>query len=240
MAEKFLNQTGLQIYNDALQAKIAENYATKEYVSNLVGTNGMKYEVVDSLPESPNTSTIYLLSNASENSENIYDEYMWINEAWEFIGNTQTDLSQYATQQEIENINTELNTINSELTRIETNTEVDINSINENITNLTEQLSDLRDSINVGGVNGLENPTVSIDDTKLEVGSEESPAQLKADGKTFEVLTNGEATVKADGEKLFANNIKTNGYLEAGAHRQQIFEINGETRTGWFYTGGGE
>ena len=50
MAEKFLNQTGLQVYNNALQAKIAENYATKEYVNSVTTNAGIKYKVVDELP----------------------------------------------------------------------------------------------------------------------------------------------------------------------------------------------
>ena len=52
MAEKFLNQTGLQIYNDALQAKIAENYATKEYVNSVAGSGGLSFKIVDRLPGS--------------------------------------------------------------------------------------------------------------------------------------------------------------------------------------------
>lgn len=52
MAEKFLNQTGLQTYNDALQAKIAENYATKEYVNSIAGNAGLTFKIVDRLPGS--------------------------------------------------------------------------------------------------------------------------------------------------------------------------------------------
>ena len=52
MAEKFLNQTGLQTYNDALQAKIAENYATKEYVNSIAGNAGLTFKIVDKLPGS--------------------------------------------------------------------------------------------------------------------------------------------------------------------------------------------
>lgn len=61
MAEKFLNQHGLETYNDALQAKIAENYATKEYVNNMTADAGLKYKVVDSLPTNSSGETISIL-----------------------------------------------------------------------------------------------------------------------------------------------------------------------------------
>ena len=52
MAEKFLNQHGLETYNNALQAKIAENYATKEYVNSIAGSGGLSFKIVDRLPGS--------------------------------------------------------------------------------------------------------------------------------------------------------------------------------------------
>ena len=131
MAEKFLNQTGLQIYNDALQAKIAENYATKEYVNNITNTGGLTFLVVETLPEEPVEGTVYLVPSTSSISTlldvgggpdegeteeggsgdsttttpaNIYDEYMWISNQWELIGSTAIDLSQYYTKTEIDNI----------------------------------------------------------------------------------------------------------------------------------------
>ncbi len=52
MAEKFLNQHGLETYNNALQAKIAENYATKEYVNSIAGNAGLTFKIVDRLPGS--------------------------------------------------------------------------------------------------------------------------------------------------------------------------------------------
>lgn len=129
MAEKFLNQTGLQIYNDALQAKIAENYATKEYVNNITNISGLTFLVVETLPEEPVEGTVYLVPSTSSistlvdpdipvgpgdgeteeedstitTSANIYDEYMWISNQWELIGSTAIDLSQYYTKTEIDN-----------------------------------------------------------------------------------------------------------------------------------------
>lgn len=206
-------------------------------VLNITYNDVIQFMEVELAQGTPEEGIIYLVSSESSYDKNVYDEYMWIAERWEFIGSTSADLSQYATKEATE---AQINSVNQKLdTNIEEN-EAEFNAIDANMVNLTEQISDLRSLINVGGVSGLENATVSIDDSKLQVGSDDSAAQVKSDGNTFEILTNGETSVKADGEKLYANNISTNGYIDAGAHRQQIFEISGEIRTGWFYTGGVE
>jgi hypothetical protein len=55
---------------------------------------GVQFEIVQSLPASGNASTIYLLSHGGT-APDVYDEYIWINNAWEKIGTTQVDLSNY-------------------------------------------------------------------------------------------------------------------------------------------------
>ena len=49
---KFLDETGLRTYNEALQAKIVENFATKEYVNSIAGNAGLSFKIVDRLPGS--------------------------------------------------------------------------------------------------------------------------------------------------------------------------------------------
>ena len=49
---KFLDETGLRTYNEALQAKIVENFATKEYVNSVAGSGGLSFKIVDRLPGS--------------------------------------------------------------------------------------------------------------------------------------------------------------------------------------------
>lgn len=49
---KFLDETGLRTYNEALQAKIVENFATKEYVNSIAGNAGLTFKIVDKLPGS--------------------------------------------------------------------------------------------------------------------------------------------------------------------------------------------
>lgn len=63
---------------------------------------GINYEVVQSLPSTGVKGTIYLVPNGSSEQQNIYDEYIWLppqqegeSGSFEFIGTTQTDLSNY-------------------------------------------------------------------------------------------------------------------------------------------------
>lgn len=86
--------------------------ATEEYVKQLVSTiQTASFEVVDSLPESDiKTNVIYLVPTQSSGIDNVYDEYVYVNNNWEKIGTTALDLSQYATKEYAEMV--AANTIN--------------------------------------------------------------------------------------------------------------------------------
>lgn len=57
--------------------------------------NSFDMAVVQTLPtEDISTHTIYLVPKTGETND-VYDEYIYINKAWEMIGNTQIDLSNY-------------------------------------------------------------------------------------------------------------------------------------------------
>ena len=62
-----------------------------EYISNLVG---ISFEVVEELPATGATATIYLVPNSGSGT-NSYDEYIYVNDAYEKIGSTEIDLSGY-------------------------------------------------------------------------------------------------------------------------------------------------
>ena len=51
--------------------------------------------VVGSLPDVGVEKTIYFVPATTTKEQNIYDEYLYINNAWELIGSTQVDLSDY-------------------------------------------------------------------------------------------------------------------------------------------------
>ena len=79
--------------------------ATEEYVKQLISTiQTASFEVVDTLPESDiKSNVIYLVPSNVSGLNNIYDEYIYVDNKWELIGNTSIDLSQYATKEYVDN-----------------------------------------------------------------------------------------------------------------------------------------
>ncbi len=87
----------LALYN-ALQ-----NYYTKEEVNQLISViPRFDIEVVEELPtEDISETTIYLVPSADPQTANSYDEFIYVSGAWEQIGSTAIDLSNYYTKEEI-------------------------------------------------------------------------------------------------------------------------------------------
>ena len=85
------------VINSTLNAKAAE------IIEQLHGT-GISREVVESLPaiEEANDYTIYMVSNNSSSEDNIYNEYLLINNNWEMIGSTEVDLTNYYIKKEVD------------------------------------------------------------------------------------------------------------------------------------------
>lgn len=75
---------------------------TKTEINNLIGgVSTMNVSVVSTLPSTGNATTIYLVSKATSQTQNVYDEYLYVNSKWEKIGDTQIDLSGYALSSDI-------------------------------------------------------------------------------------------------------------------------------------------
>ena len=75
------------------------NYQNATQVSSAISSaigqiTQFSFEVVQTLPATGNTSTIYLVPTTGT-AQNIYDEYIYVNNAWEKIGSTNIDLSNY-------------------------------------------------------------------------------------------------------------------------------------------------
>ena len=60
----------------------------------------VKMQVVDTLPETGETDTIYLVKKDNPGEQNLYDEYVYTDTGWEHIGDTSVDLSNYYTKEE--------------------------------------------------------------------------------------------------------------------------------------------
>lgn len=78
---------------------------TKEYFNQFIGsTSSLKFMVVSSLPTTNiNETTIYLVPISNKKENNIYEEYIYINNNWESLGTTQVNLTGYATENFVEN-----------------------------------------------------------------------------------------------------------------------------------------
>lgn len=85
--------------NSLLNYYLKSETYTKTEVNSLIGQiQTVHMEVVQELPVTGQSNIIYLLPEADPNSNNVYTEYIWINNAWEIIGSTQVDLTGYATE----------------------------------------------------------------------------------------------------------------------------------------------
>lgn len=66
--------------------------------------NSFDMAVVQTLPtQNISTHTIYLVPKTGETND-VYDEYVYINNNWEMVGNTQIDLSDYALKSELPDV----------------------------------------------------------------------------------------------------------------------------------------
>lgn len=103
--ESRLVSSGNRTLSQNLKA-IVNNYYTKTDVNDLISglTAGINLQIVETLPtENIDTNTIYLVLKTKAFLNDYYDEYMYINSRWELIGNTQVDLTNVYTKEEIDN-----------------------------------------------------------------------------------------------------------------------------------------
>ena len=82
---------------------------TKDEVLNLINAiKTIQMEVVTELPATGENNIIYLIARIKEETSNIYDEYIYVNNTWEKIGSTDVDLTNYALKSEIPIKNSQL------------------------------------------------------------------------------------------------------------------------------------
>ena len=87
IASKVIDDTSIRLDKTWSSSKIASELANA----------GFQVEIVTELPSVGDPHTIYFILNSNPSTGNTYDEYMYIDGAWEKVGNTGVDLSDYAT-----------------------------------------------------------------------------------------------------------------------------------------------
>lgn len=80
---------------DSLMGDYAKTTAVNQAIADAIaGVTSFEYSVVTSLPTTGVKGTIYLVAH-THGTQDIYDEYIWVNNKYEKIGNTDIDLSGY-------------------------------------------------------------------------------------------------------------------------------------------------
>lgn len=113
---KITGSTKITVPTNNNQLTNGAGYQTASDVSTAIATavagiTSFEYEVVQSLPAEGEAGVIYLVAH-SHGTGDSYDEYIWVNNAFEKIGNTDIDLSGYVLSTDLVAItSTEINTI---------------------------------------------------------------------------------------------------------------------------------
>jgi len=93
----YLDYTGLSYYDNKVKVWVTDR------LRNLTGFTA---KAVDALPETGEDNIIYLVKNEeSTDTQNVYDEYLWINGAFEKLKSTdKIDLSDYYTKSQADTL----------------------------------------------------------------------------------------------------------------------------------------
>lgn len=84
--------------NDLINYYLKNDTYSKAEVNTLVNNiTKVTISIVDTLPATGDSNVIYFVPKTGSTND-VYDEYVWISDAWEHIGSTSADLTGYATE----------------------------------------------------------------------------------------------------------------------------------------------
>ena len=87
---------------DALEASVYTKQQTNNAIAAAIAAaDHLSREIVEALPENANDNVIYMVRRKGGTGQDVYNEYMYINGAWEIIGDTSVDLTGYAKTEDI-------------------------------------------------------------------------------------------------------------------------------------------
>ena len=85
-------------------------WSSSKIVSELANA-GFDVQVVQELPATGEAHTLYFVPSADPKTQNIYDEYLYANNAWEQVGSTAVDMSDYYTKSDVDTNFTKLSVL---------------------------------------------------------------------------------------------------------------------------------
>lgn len=91
---QFITNTVNNLTNYYLKS---ETYTKDEITALISAIQQFHYEIVQELPQTGANNIMYLVPKSDEQTSNYYDEYVYANNNWEKIGDTEIDLSGYVT-----------------------------------------------------------------------------------------------------------------------------------------------
>ena len=99
---------GAQIDDNTISTETV--WSSSKVVSELANA-GFDVQVVQELPATGEAHTLYFVPSADPKTQNIYDEYLYANNAWEQVGSTAVDMSDYYTKTEVDTNFTKLSVL---------------------------------------------------------------------------------------------------------------------------------
>lgn len=87
---------------NALETNVYTKTETDSAIAAAIAAvDHLSREIVETLPENANANVIYMVRREGGTGQDVYNEYMYINGAWEIIGDTSVDLTGYAKTEDI-------------------------------------------------------------------------------------------------------------------------------------------
>lgn len=205
------------------------NYYDKDDVDSIVDAiNTGAFEVVNELPETGEDKTIYLVPNGGT-APNVKDEYIYVNGAWEKIGTTEVDLSNYYTKTQTDDL------LDAKQDVLTAGDGIDItgNTISADIPNATTSAPGLMSAADKTKLDGIEAgaeanqnafSNVQVGDSVIEADTEEDTLTLIAgDNVTLTPNATGDAiTIAATVPDI--SGLATAAALQALADRVEDLE----------------
>lgn len=182
---------------DALEAGLSNVYTKKDtdnaIAAAIAAVDHLSREIVEALPENANENVIYMVPRGGGTGQDVYNEYMYINGAWEIIGDTSVDLTDYAKKEDILVKSVSSDFIVTEAGQLTLNAAAAPEINGSNITNIAiSNVVDLQDALN-SKVTSEDGKSLVSDTLIAKLGN---LAEIKSVSDEF-TLTNGELSVNA-------------------------------------------
>lgn len=128
----FITKEVANLVNYYLKSEVYNKTEIDAFIEQLNGL-GISFKTVNELPETGENKHIYLVPAKTSADKNIYTEWIWVNGAWENIGSTDINLSDYYTKKETDKLLSNVAMPDNYYTKEETYSKEQVNKLLENV-----------------------------------------------------------------------------------------------------------